>query len=447
MQQGSPDLFDLAPANRREALERLVRNAPASRDARSAMERSLNLHCHTIYSYNGYGHSPASLAWLARTQGWYALATVDFDVLDGVDETLWAGALAGIRVGAGMETRVYLPYRADLVYNSPGEPGVLYYVGMGMATSAAPQEAQPVLDDLGARAEARNREMALLLNTYLAPVMVDYERDVLRLTPAGNATERHLLIAYDAAARRHYARRADLVAFWAGKLGMAASAVDAFLGETPHPHDAIRAKLMKQGGVGYMAPGPDAFPELDTVVAAIKSCGALPCYAFLDGQSDGEADMAALLDDLVARGTLGLVVIPDRNWNLSDGAKQARLVQALHTTLDLADGMGLPVFVGTEMNKPGQLHLDDLTVPALAPYAELFIQGADLLHAHTVLQQSHGAGYVSAWAQAWLPERRQRVAFYAALGRKLAPEARSSWRLAPELLAAGPDAFLASNGF
>ena len=436
-------LTDLSAATRREALARLATEALPAPDARPAAQRGVNLHCHTIYSYNGYGHSPASLAWLARSEGWYALATVDFDVLDGVDETLWACDLVGVRGATGIETRAYLPEQPDFVFNSPGEPGVMYYVGMGFGASAAPPEAQPVLDDLRARAEARNREMVALVNAYLAPVAVDYDEDVVPLTPTGNATERHLLIAYDAAARRHYPQRDALVAFWADKLGMSAEAVDAFLGDEPHPHDAIRSKLMKQGGVGYMAPGPDAFPPLDSVIGAIAACGALPCYAFLDGQSDGEADMAALLDGLVERGTQGLVIIPDRNWNVDDAVLQRELVGRLHATLDLADDLALPVFIGTEMNKPGQRKIDDLSVPALASYADRFIQGADLLHAHTVLQRAHGAGYLSEWARGWLPERRERLAFYAALGRNLHPKAGRAPTIPPELLSAGPDALLA----
>ena len=54
--------------------------------------------------------------------------------------------------------------------------------------------------------------MIARLNAYFAPVMVDYDRDVLPLTPAGNATERHMLAAYDSAAARF---SADPVSFWA----------------------------------------------------------------------------------------------------------------------------------------------------------------------------------------------------------------------------------------
>ena len=43
-----------------------------------------NMHCHTFYSFNAYGHSPTSLAWLAKKLGLKLIGMVDFDVLDGV---------------------------------------------------------------------------------------------------------------------------------------------------------------------------------------------------------------------------------------------------------------------------------------------------------------------------------------------------------------------------
>ena len=49
-----------------------------------------NMHCHTFFSFNAYGHSPTALAWLARRRGFRAIGIVDFDVLDGVDEFLTA---------------------------------------------------------------------------------------------------------------------------------------------------------------------------------------------------------------------------------------------------------------------------------------------------------------------------------------------------------------------
>jgi hypothetical protein len=182
------------------ALAELVARADRG-EAPCASERDVvNLHCHTFFSFNAYGHSPASLAWLARKNGFRAIGIVDFDVLDAVDEFLAACDLAGVRGSAGIETRVFVPEFAAREINSPGEPGVYYHMGIGFTSGQTPHAAAPTLAALRGRAERRNRDMLERINAHLDPVTVDYERDVLPLTPAGNATERHMLLAYIRAA-------------------------------------------------------------------------------------------------------------------------------------------------------------------------------------------------------------------------------------------------------
>ena len=53
--------------------------------------------------------------------------------------------------------------------------------------------------------EQRNRAMLERVNAFLDPLALDYEQDVLPLTPKGNATERHLCLAYARKAAREYA--------------------------------------------------------------------------------------------------------------------------------------------------------------------------------------------------------------------------------------------------
>ena len=62
-----------------------------------------------------------------------------------------------------------------------------------------------MLASMRARAEGRNRDMLGAGEHPSKPVIVDYDRDVLPLTPSGNATERHMLVAYIRAAERHSA--------------------------------------------------------------------------------------------------------------------------------------------------------------------------------------------------------------------------------------------------
>ena len=49
--------------------------------------------------------------------------------------------------------------------------------------------------------------MLARVNAYLDPVELDFERDVMPLTPNGNATERHLCEAYERKAVRGVSRR------------------------------------------------------------------------------------------------------------------------------------------------------------------------------------------------------------------------------------------------
>ena len=166
----------------------------------------VNLHCHTFFSFNAYGHSPTSLAWLAKRRGFKAIGMVDFDVLDAVDEFMAACDLVGVRGSAGLETRVYIPEFATREINSPGEPGIAYHMGIGFTGSTLPDRAASTLRDMRQGAAQRNREIVKRVNAHLDPVMIDYDRDVLPLTPAGNATERHLLAAYLRAAEQTVSR-------------------------------------------------------------------------------------------------------------------------------------------------------------------------------------------------------------------------------------------------
>lgn len=435
-------LKDLNPEVRQQALQELLAAWRAGEIICQPPKNWVNLHCHTFFSYNGYGHSPTSLVWLAKESGWRALATVDFDVLDGVEETLAACDQAAVRGGTGIETRAYLPEFAQHEMSSPGEPGVLYHIGVGFVSKDAPPAAAASLEGMRRRAAERNRDMVARINAYLAPVTIDYARDVLPLTPSGNATERHILIAYDAAARRLYPQRGALVEFWAGKLGLAPEKVDAFLGERPFPHDAIRSKLMKRGGVGYVQPGPESFPSFDEVTQTIIACGAIPLFGWLDGTSSGEQRIGELLELAISKGVAGLNIIPDRNWNLPDPAERELKVRKLYEVVELARALDLPIIVGTEMNKPGQRIIDDFEAEPLRPLVADFVRGADFLYGHTLMQRALGLGYQSVWARRHLPTRRERNLFYQRVGEIVPPGAMALGRVASLPKDLDPEALL-----
>jgi hypothetical protein len=420
------DLNSFSRNTRFDALTKLVELAQQGAVPLAAETDVANMHCHTFFSFNAYGHSPASLAWLAKRRGFRLIGTVDFDVLDGVDEFLAACDMVEVRASTGIETRVFIPEFATREINSPGEPGVYYDMGIGFASSQAQGAAAAILADMRQRAARRNRDMLARVNAYLAPVTIDYERDVLPLTPAGSATERHMLAAYVHAAGH---RVSNLPEFWATKLNLSLDQVTAVIADTAKFQNLIRARLMKRGGVGYVPPGPESFPTMEEFHSLIVQCGALPCATWLDGTSAGEQAIEELLNLLIGKGAVALNIIPDRNWNIPDPEIRRLKVQKLYEIVQLAEQLALPLNVGTEMNSFGQKLVDDFDAPELAPVRKAFMDGAHFIYGHTALQRALGLGYQSEWAQTHLPSRRERNEFYREVGNRVKPRKASLDRL------------------
>jgi hypothetical protein len=411
-------LNDFDAAVRAEALSELAILAEAREVQLAPVADVANMHCHTFFSYNAYGYSPSSLAWLAKKRGFKLMGIVDFDTLDGVDEFLDACELLGVRGSAGIETRVYLPEFARREINSPGEPGVYYHMGVGFSSSDVPDSAAGVLHDLRKRSTDRNRDIVSRVNAYLRPVSVEYDRDVVPLSPAGTPTERHMVVAYIRAAEKSVLDPPD---FWAGKLGTNHREMADLVDDGPRFQSLVRARLMKKGGPGYVQPGADTFPTLEEFHRLVVACRAVPCAAWLDGASAGEQAIEELLALLMEKGVAALNIVPDRNWNIADSGIRRIKLQQLYRVVELAQALDLPLNVGTEMNSFGQRLVDDFAAPELAPVKDAFLEGAHFAYGHTVLERKARLGFQSEWARKHLSSRRERNNFYTKMGYQLPP--------------------------
>jgi len=422
------ELDSFAAEKRFAALRRLVELRDTGQVEMASPSGRVNMHGHTFFSYNSLGYSPVGFAWRAAKAGLVAAGIVDFDVLDGVDEFVQAGRLLDLPTCGGIETRVFVPEFADKVMTSPGEPGITYHMGVGIPTGRLTGETATFQQRLKDTAQERNRGLIERVNAYLAPVCVDYERDVLPLTPAANPTERHICVAYARKAAEHFGvgatvgadREADewraLVGFWSEKLGVDVGGME--LPEGRELLNTIRAKTMKRGGAGYVQPDAGAFPKMAEVNAFVRAVGGIPTLTWLNGLSDGERELDRLLDIAMATGVEAINIIPDRNF--TPGVED-ELVANLRAVIGLAAERGLPIVVGTEMNSPGQKFVDDFDAAELAPHVPLFLQGAWIVYAHSVLQRRYGLGYTSEWARRWFGRRAARNAFYEAFGQALKP--------------------------
>jgi hypothetical protein len=413
--EGKLDSFNAD--ERRQALNVLSEKVKAGEITLPKPKTAVNLHCHTFCSYNCYGYSPSKFAWLARKAGLAVAGVVDFDVLDALEEFLIAARKIGLKACAGLETRVFVPEFSTKVINSPGEPGVSYYMGVGFPKAKFRGKPGKFLLNLRKTAQERNRDLIKRVNQYLRPVELDYQRDVLVLTPSDNATERHVCLAYARKAKEVFNNNDTLSQFWAEKL-----CPEAELPELPESIDLlnmIRAKTMKRGGAGYMVPDKGSFPLMADFNQFVLAAGGIPAMTWLNGLSEGEQAIEELIEIAMSTGVAAINIIPDRNYTL--GVKDRKL-KNLYRVVELAEKLHLPVVVGTEMNSPGQKFVDDFDSRELSPLSEVFLKGAYIVYAHSVLQKRAGLGYTSNWAKNNFGSIAEKNELFEKLGRSLEPE-------------------------
>jgi len=409
------DSFD--SAERKTALLALCEKVRSGEITLPEPGTDVNLHCHTFFSYNTYGYSPSKFAWLARKRGLAFAGVVDFDVLDALEEFLEAAKMLDLKGCAGLESRVYVPEFSDRVINSPGEPGISYHMGVGFPTSRFKGELGDFLTNLRELAQKRNRGLMDRVNKHLAPVVLDYERDVLVLTPSGNPTERHICLAYARKAREMFDDDSTLRRFWSEKLGVDATSLE--LPESRDLLNTIRAKTMKRGGVGYVPPDKGSFPLMADTNRFILAAGGIPTVTWLDGTSEGEKAIEELLEVSKATGAAAINIIPDRNYGPGHGDEK---LANLYDVVELAEKLHLPIIVGTEMNSPGQKFVDDFDTEELSPLLPVFLKGACIFYAHSVLQHQCGLGYTSEWAKENFKDVVEKNEFFETVGDSLQPQ-------------------------
>ena len=182
---------------------------------------------------------------------------------------------------------------------------------------------------------------------------------------------------------------------------------------------------MKKGGVGYVQPGAGSFPMMVDMNRFILEAGAIPTLAWLDGTSEGEKCIEEFLEVAESSGVAALNIIPDRNY--TPVVKDQKL-QNLRDVVALAQKHDFPIIVGTEMNSPGHKFVDSFETAELKPLVPVFLRGAYIVYAHSVLQRQSGMGYLSSWAGKSFATTAAKNAFFEKLGRELRPESEDKLR-------------------
>ncbi|HPN84295.1 MAG TPA: hypothetical protein PK821_03065 [Victivallales bacterium] len=412
-------LSDFDVKKRRKALNDIINFSSAKEYPRND---KVNMHFHSFFSYNSEGWSPTRIAWESKKAGLFAAGLVDFDVIDGMEEFIGACDSLGVRASVGVESRTFFAKFADAEMDSPGEPGVDYVMGVGFSEKFDPASQQAVkLEQYRKGAGERNKSLISRINSKVADIAIDYEKEVIPLTPSGNATERHIVSAYINKSFQVFGSDQKAFEYMSGVLGKSPSELsEIFHKSRPAYDELVRAKFAKKGGLGYVQPSQDTFPPMKEFLSWVKSAGAIPTEAWLDGTTKGESLGIKYLEASKAEGSEALNIIPDRNWNIKDAETKKVKVDRLAEVIAAAEKLGMPVFIGTEMNKSGQPFADDIDNEVLSPFKKIFLKGAKIAVGHSILARFAKFHYSGAEAAAEFKSISEKNIFFSEVG-NLAP--------------------------
>ena len=86
------------------------------------------------------------------------------------------------------------------------------------------------------------------------------------------------------------------------------------------------------------------------------------------------------------------------------------------------------------MNAPGNKFVDAFDTAELKPFVPVFLKGAHIIYAHSVLQRESGLGYLSDWAKKNFTSVTAKNEFYEKLGRQLQPANEDKLRGLPAIM-------------
>lgn len=330
-----------------------------------------NMHLHSFHSFNYKNWSPSRIILEAKRTGLKHVGIVDFDTLEALEETTIASETFGVPAMCGLESRVHISFFSTKVINSPGEPGIYYINALGFKSiPEKDSHAGKIYAKLHHIAESRNKTVIAKLNDFLKPVTIDYEKDVLPLTPSKNPTERHIIKAYIEKAEK-ITQKDEM--FWADILRISPSQVKKMKTEKPGDFmEKIRSVLVKNGGPGYIKPDLSTFPTLDEFIEMVKESNGILVGNWLDGTNEGEKEPELLIEFMLSKGIKVMNIIPERNWNISDTFEKTKKVENLNRFMSVCIKMDIPVICGTEMNKFGQPFVDNYETTELKKFLPWF---------------------------------------------------------------------------
>jgi len=396
------------PFSRLEALRELKRLEMEGVISPPKKRFGVNVHIHTSESFSIF-KSPAEAAWAGYRAGLEVMGINDHYTISGHKEFRRACRILGLKSTFSIEAMAMSEEAKNSGerYNDPKNPGRIYLCGKGVVHdleigSASEHLLRSIRRAFRERCKKMTEKVSALLSSIDSSLSLSFDV-VLKLTPHGNVTERHIAQAVIEIIRSRYPKREDqrkLLEKMIGDLN------DEDLSREDKLQNIVRNRLLKANGPAYVEEPEEVFPSIERLVKLFRDYGAIPTYPVLGNPiTEREKNLDSLFKELEEYGIYAVEVIPKRNTR-----------RRLQEILKEAEKHGFPVFSGTEHNtKAPEPLLDEFSKdPEFLP---VFREGANLLLGHHFLSEYCGKGYIRSEGEPTFEDRRVGAAFFSFVGK------------------------------
>lgn len=386
-------------------------------------ETNVNNHIHTTYSFSPY--SPAKALWMAYSSGLATAGIMDHDSIAGAGEFVKAGKTLGISTTTGVEIRVNARHNrlAGRRINHPDQKGVAYMALHGIPPRQY-DAAEAFLKPIREARNLRNAEMVEKINHLIQSpdLRLSMESDVLplsRFAEGGSVTERHILFALGRKLIEQKGPGPELLAYlkkeWKIKVSEKSNAKLADSANLYYPYDLLGV-LKSQFAAKMYIPADRELVDVEDAVSFASDIGAVSAYAYLGDVTNSvtgdkktqnfEDDYLDLLfEELMAIGFNAVTYMPSRNT-----MNQLRRVKEKCRRFQLFQ------ISGEDINSPRQKFIcEALKNPE---FTNLFDAAYALIGHEIEAESDPDRAMFSKSTIDRMPNLEERVAHYAAIGRK-----------------------------
>ncbi len=376
-------------------------------------ETGINTHIHTPYSFSAFS-SMDQIFQMAGKENIKVLGINDFYTDDGYSEFNDLAGTNGVYPLFCMEYIGLLKdkQQQNIRVNDPNNPGRTYLCGKAFSYPfTLGEKYSEKLQKVTHESQAQVMAMVDKTNAWLTSLGVSIHLDFREIKGkfARNLVrERHIARAIRVMVFQDYKDEKERKKIFRQILN---TDIDSkIMNEEAVLENVIRSRLLKEGGMAFVAETESAFLPVTELVKLIIDGKGIPCYPVLLDDPDGnftefESDWELLYKDLITLGIYAIELIPGRND-----------FHILKKFVDFFNKKNFIVTFGTEHNTPEMI---PLTVkcrhnqPLDDDMKNICFDGACVLAAHQHLVAEGKEGYIDSFGKA----KSARISEYVSLGK------------------------------